>query len=87
MKRIHVYFSGRVQGVGFRNTTQGYGRELGLQGWVRNLEDGRVEMIAEGNPAVLNELLGRLRARFHITDLEMHESEALGELTSFEIRS
>lgn len=86
MKRIHVYFSGRVQGVGFRNTIQIYARDLGIHGWVRNLEDGRVEMLAEGIGAVMDELIGRLRARFRITDLEFRESESQNEFSRFEIR-
>jgi len=46
--RAHVFISGRVQGVNFRWYTQYKAQELGLTGWVRNLWDGRVEAVFEG---------------------------------------
>jgi acylphosphatase len=47
--RAHVFISGRVQGVFFRENTKNKARELGVSGWVRNLKDGRVEAVFEGN--------------------------------------
>jgi len=46
--RAHVYVSGKVQGVYFRATTRDEAQERDLDGWVRNLEDGRVEAVFEG---------------------------------------
>ncbi|WP_410764781.1 acylphosphatase [Haloferax sp. DFSO60] len=46
--RAHVYVSGRVQGVYYRATTRDTAREHGVDGWVKNLEDGRVEAVFEG---------------------------------------
>ena len=46
--RAHVFVSGRVQGVYFRATTRDTAREHGVDGWVRNLDDGRVEAVFEG---------------------------------------
>jgi acylphosphatase len=46
--RAHVYVSGTVQGVYFRATTRDTARENGVDGWVRNLDDGRVEAVFEG---------------------------------------
>ncbi len=53
-ERLHVLVSGRVQGVGFRWATEAKAFELGLNGWVRNLPDGRVEAEFEGTPAALD---------------------------------
>ena len=57
IKRLHVYVSGKVQGVWFRATAQGYAIDGNLTGWIRNLRDGRVELVAEGEEAALNTLL------------------------------
>jgi len=55
--QIHIIVSGHVQGVFFRYATQSVGEKLGLDGWVRNLYDGRVEAIAEGTRDELEKLL------------------------------
>jgi acylphosphatase len=54
------FIRGRVQGVGFRYFVQREAVRLGLRGWVRNLDDGRVEVLAEGSTAQLAELEGLL---------------------------
>jgi acylphosphatase len=55
--RLHVYIHGRVQGVGFRYTAFERAAVLGLNGWIRNLPDGRVEAEFEGPKAVLQQML------------------------------
>ena len=55
--RAHVFVSGRVQGVGYRYSTWDMAQLLKLNGWVRNLRDGRVEAVFEGTPAQVEEML------------------------------
>lgn len=57
VRRVHVFVSGRVQGVGFRAFTQHNAATLGLVGFVRNLDDGRVEAVVEGPAEKVGELL------------------------------
>lgn len=55
--RAHVLISGRVQGVNFRVATRDQARQAGVEGWVRNLQDGRVEAIFEGSNAAVRRLV------------------------------
>lgn len=57
MKCIHLIVSGRVQGVFFRDNTRKKATELGLNGYAKNMPDGNVEVIAEGNEEKLKELI------------------------------
>ena len=57
MKRVHLIISGQVQGVFFRHHTNMVGNNLGLKGFVRNLPNGDVEVVAEGDEGKLNELI------------------------------
>ena len=59
--QLHAFIKGRVQGVGYRYQTLQTAQELGLSGWVRNLRDGRVEVLAEGEHEMLNQFLMYLR--------------------------
>jgi acylphosphatase len=59
--RKHWFISGQVQGVGFRAFTYEAATDLHLKGWVRNLTDGRVEAVAEGNEKSVNDLLARVK--------------------------
>jgi len=60
-KRVHVFVSGRVQGVFFRAHTQEKARSLGLSGWVCNLPDARVEIVAEGEEVKIDSFLTWVR--------------------------
>lgn len=66
MVRKHIFFSGRVQGVGFRYQSAYYARRLGLTGWVRNLSDGRVEMEVQGKESVIAQLVLELKNTSYI---------------------
>lgn len=55
MRCIHCYVSGKVQGVWFRASTKEEAEKLGLQGWVKNLPDGRVEVLACGDDAQIEQ--------------------------------
>jgi acylphosphatase len=59
----HVHYSGRVQGVGFRYTAQRLAAKHGVAGWVRNLPDGDVELVAEGEPEPVQAFLEAVAAR------------------------
>ena len=85
--RRHIYFSGEVQGVGFRYSASRLARPLGLTGWVRNLWDGRVEMEVQGDEAAVSELLRGLdRQRWvRIAGMETRELP-LEEERGFHIR-
>ena len=87
-ERMHVYVSGRVQGVYFRATTRDTANELGVDGWVRNLDDGRVEAVFEGDPDDVEEMVefcyeGSSRAS--VTEVEVTEEEPEG-IDGFEVR-
>jgi acylphosphatase len=83
--RLHVLYSGRVQGVNFRATAQEFARKHAVVGWVRNLDDGRVEMEAEGSPRHVEALLADIAAQFagYIRDVEKRSIAAKGEERGF----
>lgn len=85
-KRAHVYFTGRVQGVGFRYTAEGYALEIGLGGWVKNLRDGRVELLCEGSKEQIEELFQRIKDGSlgrHILKTDVRWEAATGEFSDF----
>ena len=71
--RKHMIFSGEVHGVGFRYRAFVYAQELGLTGWVINLDDGRVEMEVQGERKQLSRLTDRLRESRWIRILDIEE--------------
>jgi acylphosphatase len=86
--RSTVYYTGHVQGVGFRYTTHSIARNHEVTGYVRNLPDGRVELVAEGNRHQTDAFLKAIRDRLsnHIRDERNDIGPATGEFTTFEIR-
>lgn len=84
--RAHVHVSGRVQGVYFRSTTREMARGHGVEGWVKNLADGRVEAVFEGEPDAVEALIdfsheGPDRARVDAVDIEYEDPEGLEGFT------
>ncbi|MBI4432960.1 MAG: acylphosphatase [Candidatus Omnitrophica bacterium] len=86
--RIHVFYSGHVQGVGFRFTAEHFALDLGLGGWVRNLPDRRVELVCEGPKEDLEEILSRIQHSAlgrHITKADCEWGPAMHEFQDFSI--
>ncbi len=86
--RVHVFVSGHVQGVFFRDFARRWASNLGLTGWVKNLWDGRVEVVAEGEQEKIESLLARLKegppaARVDKVDVSWEEYKA--EFADFRI--
>ena len=75
MVRKHIFFSGNVQGDGFRYRSFYIAQSLGLTGWVENLWDGRVEMEVQGSEASIREMLARVQQQrwINVTDMEITE--------------
>ncbi len=63
-KQVHIYYIGRVQGIGFRFTAKDIANNLGVSGWVKNLSDGRVEIVAQAEEETLQEFLAKIREYF-----------------------
>lgn len=89
MKRVHVFISGRVQGVFFRSYVRKKAKELGVNGFVRNLADGRVEGVFDGKEENLEKMLefcrnGPMGAKVDKVDVE--EEAYKEEFLDFEVR-
>jgi acylphosphatase len=86
---VHAYYSGRVQGIGFRYTAAGIARNLRIDGWVKNLRDGRVELCAEGPADALENVLAQLADEFrgNITHTDVDWEAARGERSGFHVIS
>jgi acylphosphatase len=85
---MQVFFSGTVQGVGFRFTAERLARRFPVTGFVRNLDGGRVEVVAEGNEAKLVEFLTALREsgmKNYIRNVEAHWSASQDCFSGFSI--
>jgi acylphosphatase len=59
--RAHVFYSGRVQGIGFRYTSEALAHKAGVAGFVKNLPDGRVELVCEGAKGKIEEFLRQIQ--------------------------
>lgn len=86
--RAHILVCGRVQGVFFRDHTRTWASSLGLTGWVRNLRDGRVEVVAEGDKENIESLIRRLEEGPPLSMVEKVDvdwEDGRGEFSDFRI--
>jgi len=87
--RIHAFISGIVQGVFFRSNTKRLADNLGVKGWVRNLSDGRVEVVAEGEKDRIDSFIEFLKkgpSTARVDNVEIETKDYKGEFQGFSIR-
>lgn len=87
--RVHVFISGKVQGVFFRSSTKDMAKNSGLFGWVRNLADGRVEAVFEGKKDAIEKMLEWCRVGpeyARVTGIEVIWEEFKGDFKEFLLR-
>jgi acylphosphatase len=88
LERREAIYSGNVQGVGFRYTVRQISQKYRVTGFVKNLSDGRVQLVAEGEPAEIGRFLGAVDAAMseNIREIATTTSPASGEFDHFGIR-
>ncbi|MEW6618513.1 MAG: acylphosphatase [bacterium] len=87
--RAHLYISGDVQGVFFRAYTQDSAKRLEINGWVKNLPDGRVEAVFEGEEAQVEKIISWCHKGppgASVKNVEMTYEDYTGEFSTFEIK-
>jgi len=88
-KRIHIFITGRVQGVFFRQSTRVMAIKNSVNGWVRNLDDGRVEIVAEGEIQNIDNLVTWCKtgpANSRVDEFELLDEDFTGEFENFDVR-
>lgn len=86
MERAHLFVTGTVQGVWFRESLRREALQLNVKGWVRNLPDGRVEAVLEGTAFAVDSLVSWCQVgpdRARVRHVEAERSVATGEFDSF----
>ena len=89
MKQIHIFVTGRVQGVFFRQSTRVMAIKNNVNGWVRNLDDGRVEIVAQGKEQDIDNLTNWCKtgpANSRVDEFELKEELIAEEFENFEVR-
>ncbi|MCK9571717.1 MAG: acylphosphatase [Candidatus Omnitrophica bacterium] len=86
-KQAHLYYSGKVQGIGFRFTARKIADTLNVSGWVKNSPDGRVEILAEGEEPDLKNFLSQIHRLLgsYITEESAQWSQPSGDFTDFQV--
>ncbi len=87
-KRYEVIFSGTVQGVGFRFTARNIAAKYKINGWVMNIPDGKVKLLAEGEEKDLNNFISELKNEFkrYIDDCMLYEKKTVNDCEDFRIK-
>ena len=88
-KRVHIFVNGRVQGVFFRQATKVIAIKNNVTGWVRNLDDGRVEILIEGDDKCIDSVIAWCDcgpANSRVDEFELSEENHTGEFEKFEVR-
>ncbi len=89
MKRVHVFISGKVQGVFFRSNIKERANKLNLKGFVKNLPNEKVEAVFEGKEENINEILKFCKkgpSGAKIKDIKIKEEKVSNKFNSFEVR-
>ncbi|MDQ3910687.1 MAG: acylphosphatase [Actinomycetota bacterium] len=89
VERAHVYVSGRVQGVSFRDAARSQAEKVGLNGWIRNTQDGRVEAVFEGDSDTVQQMIEWCKSgpsSADVDDVSARWEEASSDLSGFEVR-
>lgn len=86
MLEVHAVFRGEVQGVGFRATTRWVADEMGLTGFVKNLPDGSVEVVAQGSEEFLRDFLKKITIRFNVMETSEEFSPIREKYSGFTIQ-
>ena len=87
-QRIRIFVTGRVQGVFFRQTLKIMAKKNDVLGWVKNLKDGRVESVIEGdaeNVSIIVEWINGGPANAIVEDVEIHNEKFVGEFSKFDV--
>ena len=88
-KQIHIFVTGRVQGVFFRQSAKVMANKNNAKGWVRNLDDGRVEIVAQGETQDIDNLAHWCKtgpANSRVDEFELSEENISDEFENFEVR-
>ncbi|MBE0460322.1 MAG: acylphosphatase [Candidatus Aminicenantes bacterium] len=86
--RAHIFISGRVQGVCFRDYIRQYAGSFNLTGWVKNLVNGRIEALVEGEKEKIEHLIGKMKEGpplSWVNDVEVEWEQYKGEFSDFRI--
>jgi acylphosphatase len=88
MKKIHIFYSGNVQGIGFRYIAKQLADKYRIVGWIKNTADDKVELVALGEEKILKDFLNKINQNFsgYIKDVNLQWQESAGEFKDFSVK-